>query len=136
MNTTDVQHMLMDTIRGLFQEPARAQAYANDPRAYLDEKLGEYDMRGVDLPAAVNDAVDQAKLPQETASETCPKCTLVQFDEGCFRYCPYSPSYRGYYLVFSLWLRAEVGEGPGWRRQAPSARLEPATVARRKAQSG
>ncbi|MFK7916642.1 MAG: hypothetical protein AB8G14_01075 [Ilumatobacter sp.] len=69
MNTQNVQHMLVDTICGLFRDPQNAHAYATNPQAYLDDKMGDYDMTGVDMPAAVHDAAVEAKVSPEMTEQ-------------------------------------------------------------------
>ena len=67
MSDQNVQHMLVDTICGLFRDPQSAAAYAQAPHAYLADKMEGYDMSGVDMPAAVSSAVQQSNLPPEMA---------------------------------------------------------------------
>ncbi|MFK8024701.1 MAG: hypothetical protein AB8G26_12140 [Ilumatobacter sp.] len=67
METTNAQQALMECLTGLLRDPMQALEYAKNPRAFLDDKMGEADLSDVNMPAAVEQAAMDAGVSPEMA---------------------------------------------------------------------
>lgn len=67
MSNNNIQNAITNCIAGLLTDADEARNYAQDPQAYLADKLDGHDIAAVDMPAAVRQATVDAKLPTDTA---------------------------------------------------------------------